>query len=339
MPGHDIVAIGSSAGGIEALKKLFAELPPDLPAAFLVVQHVGEVSILPDILGSVGRYPARHPEDREVPKPGIIYIAPPSRHLQLEDGMLRLVRGPRENTFRPSVDVLFRSVARDCGPRAIGVVLTGYLGDGAAGLQAIKQRGGIAVIQDPMDAEYPSMPMTALREVDADRCLRLAEMPAYLAEAIRQPVTEIKEYPVSRQLELETDISKQDMDRGQMMAAVETLGDRTELSCPDCSGGLWQVRGPGPLRFRCHTGHAYTAEAFLASQGTALEGALRSALRLMEEKYSFLQRMRERTKASGAGESVLRYEERASRLESEARQIRRLLKESVAVDSQAGEVI
>lgn len=337
MPGHDIVAMGASAGGVRALQRIFAGMQPGIDASFFVVQHVGAgvTSVLPKILASAGALPASHARDGERFRRGHVYVAPPDHHLLLERDTLRLVRGPRENTFRPSVDVLFRSAARAFGPRVIGVVLTGYLGDGAAGLQAIKRRGGIALVQDPLDAEYPDMPMRALREVDVDRHLKVSDLPGFLAEAVALPAANDKDFPMDKDLKLETDIAAQTLDSDGMLKAVVQLGAPTPFTCPECNGAIWQLRHADPPRFRCHTGHSYTAEAFLVSQSSALEDALRSAQRLMEEKHAFLARLEARMREQGLHEAARRYVDRARELEAETQLIRQLILDGASAHGEA----
>ena len=183
MAARDIIVVGASAGGVNALATLAEGLPPDLPASVLVALHLapGVTSILPEILARAGRLPAVHPKDGEAYEKGKIYVAPPDHHLLVREGHLRLTRGARENLHRPAIDPLFRSAALAHGPRVIGVVLTGSLDDGTAGLSAVKRCGGTAVVQDPSDASHPSMPAAALKNVAVDHSVPLSEMAALLA--------------------------------------------------------------------------------------------------------------------------------------------------------------
>src|SRR3989440_3321854 len=213
MPGHDIIVIGASAGGVEALIKLAGQLPADLPASIFIVLHIPaqSPSLLPDILGRSGRLKAVHPQNGESIAPGRIYIAPPDHHLLVTLGHVHVMRGPKENRHRPSIDVLFRSAALAYGPRVVGVVLTGSLDDGAAGLLAIHQCGGISVVQDPKDALYPSMPQSALELVDTDYCLPLAKIGPLLTRLAHEQV----DNPLSP-------IMPKDLEKEVRIAAMET---------------------------------------------------------------------------------------------------------------------
>jgi two-component system, chemotaxis family, protein-glutamate methylesterase/glutaminase len=232
VPKHDIIVIGASTGGVEALAAIARSLRPDLPAALLLVLHVPAqaTSALPLILERAGPLPAAHAVDGEPIQMGRIYVAPPDFHLVCEQGHVRLVRGPRENRNRPAVDPLFRSAARAYGPRVIGVILTGALNDGTAGLMAIKRRGGIAVVQDPADAFFPSMPESALEYVDADYCLPLAEIGPTLTRLAQEPAPGEAAYPVPAEMEVEAQLLEMDettMDNEQRPGRI------SDFTCPE----------------------------------------------------------------------------------------------------------
>jgi two-component system chemotaxis response regulator CheB len=226
MPGHDIIVIGTSAGGLKALSAIVSGLPTQINAVFFVVQHLAadKPSILPQILEDVSSLPASHPTDGEKIQPGRIYIAPPDYHLLVNSGSMRVVRGPQENRFRPAIDALFRSAARTYGPRVVGVILTGYLDDGTVGLQAVKKRGGVAVVQDPNEAEYPSMAKSALRYVKVDHCIPLAEIPDLLVRLASVPAAEEESYPVTKEIEIESNIAEQAMNTKEFLENVEQIG-------------------------------------------------------------------------------------------------------------------
>jgi two-component system chemotaxis response regulator CheB len=332
MPGHDIIAIGTSAGGLKALRTIVAGLPAGLEAAVLVVQHVAPnaATLLADLLERAGPLPSALAADGQPIQRGRVYVAPPDHHLIVHRGVLHLSRGPHENRFRPSIDVLFRTAARAYGPRVIGVILTGYLDDGTVGMQAIKKRGGISVVQDPLDAEYPGMPRSALRHVRVDHCVPLESMPALLADLVASPAPDEAAYPVDERIEIESNIAEQHMNTEQFLASVERIGTRTTYTCPQCNGSIWQIGDDDPLRFRCHIGHSFTAEIFLAEQTQNVENALWSAVRMMEEKVVFWRQYAERLRKHGANDAAARYEDNARDLDDEVGLIRNLILDGTA---------
>ncbi|HEY7062836.1 MAG TPA: chemotaxis protein CheB [Chloroflexota bacterium] len=314
MPGHDLIVVGASAGGVEALMELVSGLPSDLPAAVCVVLHVpaSGTSMLPQILNRAGTLSASHARDGELLRHGRVYVAPPDSHLVTEPARLRLVAGPRENGHRPSVDVLFRTAAAAYGPRAIGVVLSGTLDDGTAGLLAIKRRGGVAVVQQPADARYPGMPQSALEHVVVDYALPVADMGPVLARLAAQPVQQRIGRP-SPDLEEEIRAAELDMAR---LNSDDFPGEPSVYACPECHGALWEMHDGDLLRFRCRVGHAYTAESLLAGQASSVEAALWAALRALEEKASLSGRLAERAAERGYGLAAEGFEEQ----EQDARQ-------------------
>ena len=311
LSGHDIIVVGASAGGVEALGDLVSCLPPDLPAAVFVVLHIPAygASVLPGILSRRGPLPALHPADGETIQNGRIYVAPPDHHLLLEKGgTVRLTRGPHENGHRPAVDTLFRSAARAYGPRVIGVVLTGTLDDGTAGLQAIKRRGGLAVVQDPEDALFASMPRCAIEGVRVDTVAPLAEIGPILDRMARLPAPAESKAPVTPGLEDEVRVAEFDIKQ------LETRreGKPSSYACPDCHGVLWEVEEDGLLRFRCRVGHAFSPESLLATQSDALEDALWTALRALEESAALAERLSERAGGRGHGLAADRFAQQAA---------------------------
>lgn len=327
MFGHDIIVIGASAGGLKALGAIVGALPADIDAALFIVQHLAAdtPSILPKILADVGSLPASHPSDGEPIQTGRIYVAPPDYHLLVNQGLMRVVRGPQENRFRPAIDALFRSAARTYGPRVVGVVLTGYLDDGTVGLQAVKKRGGVAIVQDPNEAEYPSMAKSALRYVKVDHCLPLAEIPDLLVHLSKEPAALEEAYPVTEEIEIESKIAEQQMNTQEFLKNVEAIGTRTTYTCPECNGSIWQIGKEEPLRFRCHTGHSFTADVFLAEQTQNLENALWSAVRAMEEKVTFSRQMAERMKNYNLQSAAAKHEDYAMNLDKEVSLIRGII--------------
>ncbi|MBD3887047.1 chemotaxis protein CheB [Phormidium tenue FACHB-886] len=327
MPGHDIIVIGTSAGGLKALGVILGALPADLNAVVFIVQHLAadKPSLLPQILADLSALPTSHPADGELIQTGRIYVALPDHHLLVNRDTMRVVRGPQENRFRPAIDVLFRSAARAYGPRVVGVVLTGYLDDGTVGLQAIKKRGGVAVVQDPQEAEYPSMAKSALQFVKVDYCLPLAKIPDLLLQLSEEPAAAEEDYPVTEEIEIESRIAEQQMNTQEFLEHVEAIGKRTTYTCPECNGSIWQIGQEHPLRFRCHTGHSFTANVFLSEQTQNLENALWSAVRAMEEKVTFSRQMAAQMESYNLQSAATKYEDHAKSLDVEVSVIRNII--------------
>ncbi|NNB84844.1 chemotaxis protein CheB [Corallococcus exiguus] len=324
MQRHDIIVIGASMGGVEALTQLVRRLPGDLAASVLLVLHVPAQhrSYLPEILSRAGPLPAHHPRDGEALAPGRIYVAPNDRHLLVEPGRVKVVKGPRENGHRPAVDPLFRSAALTYGTRVVGVVLTGALDCGTSGLMAVKREGGLAVVQEPRDALCPDMPRSALELVAVDYCVPLAEMGALLTRLVDTPVAP-RSRKRSRQAETEVKVMSVDLPAmGDPPSPVE-YAKPSYYGCPDCGGVLFELEEGSLLRFRCRTGHAYTGEALSGSQQNQLDGALWAALRALEESASLSRRLAARARERGHDHSARRFEERARTAESQVELLRR----------------
>jgi len=324
MPGHDVIVVGASAGGVEALVTLAGSMPANLPAALFLVLHIPaeSPSLLPDILNRSGPLRASHPADGEAIQYGRIYIAPPDQHLLVEEGIVRVIRGPKENRHRPAIDPLFRSAARTFGTRVVGVVLTGSLDDGTAGLLAIKRRGGIAVVQDPRDALFTSMPQSAIAHVDVDHVVPLFSVGSLLVQLAHEQVAAQGSFPVSRDMEMETKLAAMDMSEEQ---SGEYVGTPSVFSCPECGGVLWEVRDGNLLRFRCRVGHAYSVDSVLAGQSEAVEEALWRALKTLEESISFSRRIANDARKGGKDRLAKRFEERIQETERHSAAIRQLL--------------
>jgi len=309
LSGHDIIVIGASAGGVETLSGLARALPVDLPAALFIVLHMPAQgpSMMPSILSRAGRLPAIHPTDGTAIQPGHIYIAPPDQHILLEREHIRIVHGPRENRHRPAVDPLFRSAARSYGSRVVGVVLTGTLDDGTAGLMAVKQCGGVAVVQDPDDALYPGMPRSALEHVAVDHCLPLAEIAPLLVRLAHTPARTPDASAVPAEMEQELRVTGLDL---AAMTSDDHPGTPSAFSCPECGGVLWELHEGDLIRFRCRTGHAYNPESMLVSQSDTLEEALWVALKTLEESLSLSRRLGRQAREHGQSLVAERFEER-----------------------------
>lgn len=284
---RDIIVIGTSAGGVEALRSLASGLPSSLRASIFVVMHVGLDSpgLLAQIIDNAGPLPAGYAEDGKEIEEGRIYVAPADCHLLLERGKIRLSRGPKENLFRPAIDPLFRSAAQIYKDRVIGVILTGGLDDGTSGLQSVKTMSGLAVVQDPKDAFAPSMPASALRHVSVDYCLPVQEIAALLTRLVNSPIEEKESLVVPKDLNTEVAIANGD---NAIHAGVEDLGRPSLYACPECHGVLLHLHGSKPERFRCHVGHAYSVSSLVVDQAKRIDEALWTATRAIEESMLFL---------------------------------------------------
>lgn len=322
MQNCDLVVIGASAGGVEALQKLVALLPADLPAALFVVIHIPTEppSQLGHILDRAGPLTAKTAEDDEPIRLGHIYVAPPDYHLLVKPGRVCLHRGPRENRHRPAIDPLFRSAAIAYQSRVIGVVLTGYLDDGTSGLLAVKRCGGTAIVQDPADALHPDMPKNALAAVEVDYQLPLSRLGKTLAELVRNPAQPILEVPSD--IITEARIAEHTMSD---IASENRLGHLVPYSCPECNGPLWQIDTDKVRRYRCHMGHGFTAKALAASQDAALEQALWEAMRTLEERAMLCHSMAGDEENRGRPSASKTYRQQAEESSSHAEVIRELL--------------
>jgi two-component system chemotaxis response regulator CheB len=322
MQRHDVAVIGASAGGLEALKKVLECLPERLPIAFFVALHMpaGERSHLPQILQQHSPHPAEFATDGATVEPGRILVAPPDQHLIVKEGFVRLSHGPRENFWRPSVDVLFRSAAVAYGPRVIGVVLSGALDDGTAGLSAIVRCGGVIIAQDPDEAGYPEMPESAVRNVPGTRVLPACEIATALQTLASQPVAVAPPEPPA-ELRLEVRIAE-----GNAEAARESehVGESTSHTCPECNGPLREAPDD-VLRFRCHVGHAYTASSLINGTREKIEASLWTAVRLLQQRSNLSRTSAARERERGRLKSADSYEKRAGESESQAAVLHELL--------------
>lgn len=317
---RDIVAIGASAGGVAVLLDLARALPRNFPASLLVVQHIGaHPSALPELLSSVGANPAVHARNGESLEHGRIYVAPPDQHLLVVGGHVRLTHEAKENHARPAIDPLFRSVAINHGPRVIGVLLSGRLDDGTAGMQAIKACGGTTIVQDPANAEEPGMPSSAMDNVHIDHVVRSDTLASTLSTLVREPAATAMEVP--RRLACEYHLS---LGEGDDMENLDAIGTPSKITCPECSGVLWEITGAKPRRFRCHTGHAYTEGTLEHTQRMRMDEALWIALRAMQEREYLLRSMAQIHRSLGSGDAD-RLETEAEHLAQRAVQLQRMV--------------
>jgi two-component system chemotaxis response regulator CheB len=295
-----------------------AGLPDDLPAAVFVVLHVSPNSpgVLPDILNSLGRLPANHALEDEPIRRGRIYVAPPDHHLVIHRDGVRLTRGPRENRFRPAIDPLFRTAARAFGSRVVGVLLSGGLNDGTYGMMVVKQEGGVVVIQDPEEAEVPGIVRSALENVAIDHVLPSAQMAPVLTRLVLEPVAH-----AMRRAETPTDPSESE----NLGLPRRPPGDLAPLVCPECGGSLWEKHHGSLIRYECHEGHAFTGESLLSEQTDAIENALWSALRALDENAELFRRMANNARKLGRLKSSAMFEENAREAAERGELIRRVL--------------
>ena len=289
-----IVVVGASAGGIEALQGLVAGLPYDFAGALCVVLHLHphSSSALPEILAKAGPLPVRHARDGEAVRVGHIYVAPPDHHLLVDGDRLAVTKGPKENRFRPAIDALFRSAAYTCARGVIGVVLSGVLDDGVSGLWTIKRLGGTAVVQDPGEAAFDPMPRHALEQVAVDHQVGVREMGPLLARLVREAASDSREITISdaerERLEIEVGIAARGPDSP---LAVRRLGDFSPYSCPECQGVLVEFMEGRQARYRCHTGHAFSAAGLLDGISESIENKLYQTQRAMEEGIILLRQL------------------------------------------------
>jgi two-component system chemotaxis response regulator CheB len=316
----DIFVVGASAGGLPALLEIIRALPPDWPASLFVVLHTSAESpgLLPQILGRVTRLPVSHASDGEEIRKGRVYVAPPDRHLLLQQGAMRVTHGPKENGFRPAVDPLFRTAARAYGSRVVGIILSGALDDGVYGLMQIKRGGGQAIVQDPEEAFISSMPLNAIQNVQVDHVLPAAAIGPVLDELASQPALPHAPPPADPD-ETDPDVAEFGTDN---LAMREMPGPPSPFTCPSCGGSLWELHDGYLTRFRCHVGHGYTAQFLLAEQAQNVDAALWTALRVLDENAALYRKMIRSTRQRGLERAASSYEERLSSIEQQAHTIR-----------------
>jgi two-component system chemotaxis response regulator CheB len=318
---RDIICIGASAGGVEALQQVVAGIPSDLAASVFVVMHIPpfQESRLAEILQNSGPLPASAARDGERFVKGRIYVAAPDHHLLLERGKMSVIKGPKENRFRPAIDPLFRSAAQHYPTRCIGVLLSGMLDDGTAGLWALKRSGGVSIIQDLADAVFPDMPRNASEQVKIDHTVTASGMGSLLTRLVAAPAAKSKRSQVVAMLtQVENEYAKlEDVPR----AKLEALGKPSSLICPGCNGPLWQLK-EGPRRFRCHTGHAYTPTTLIEEHRELAEKTLAVLMTLFEDEVILSQHILETSKNS---EQTDQMESDLNESEARATALRKLL--------------
>jgi two-component system chemotaxis response regulator CheB len=323
---RDVVVIGASSGGVEALSTVAAGLPADFPAAVFVVLHVSEdvPSHLPAILNRAGQLPAAHAVDREPIRRGRIYVAPPGLQTSVQQGRIAVRRGPRENMQRPSVDVLFRTAAHYYAERVVGVVLTGALDDGSAGLIAVKDAGGVAVVQDPAEAQMPSMPARALERADVDYCVAVHDIAPLLCALVAETTDGLPPEAALGPTPVPLETAEEARDAGDARRSEE-LGPPSAFTCPECSGTLFEIRKGKDVRFRCRVGHGYSEDTFVTAQNDATERALWVALRALEEREAVMHRMAKYARERGMQTAAERFDEKSRRVHDDVERVHDLI--------------
>jgi two-component system chemotaxis response regulator CheB len=315
-----VLVIGTSAGGLQALIKLISQLQANFPIPILIVQHISA-----DATGSVllnemkvhSKLKCSFAAEGTTIAPGHLYIAPSNYHLMIgNDKKILLTKGAHENRSRPAIDPLFRSAAVAFGNKVIGILLTGYLDDGTSGLSAIKRCGGICIVQDPKDAQYPEMPKNALNLVKVDYCIPISEMGGVLDRLVVKKQGKAK--PIPKDILIEAEIAKRVLSD---LPSVNALGEQVPFNCPGCGGVLWKIGKGAGMRYRCHTGHAYTLAALSAEQANKIEETMWTALRMFEERKNLLTTMAKEGKGSVAKSAM----DRAKLLEVHIKRIRVIL--------------
>jgi two-component system chemotaxis response regulator CheB len=321
-PARCIVVIGASSGGIEATRRVIQDFPEGFLAAVVVVIHVAPTatSVLPRILARAGKLPAAHARDGDRVESGRIYVAPPDRHLIVNGGTLELSAGPRENHHRPAIDVTLRSAALAYRARAVGVILSGSLDDGTAGLHMVKRHGGTTFVQDPADAAYPSMPASAVDVVKPHHVLRLDELGAAVARHVARGG---RNGSKPMRTDDDPDLAAHRQGASAIDEPKADEGKATHLACPECKGPLRELADGEVTRFRCHTGHVFSPESLFAGQVEDVERALWTAVRALDESAALTRRLLLRP----AADTVMqRYRERLVEAEQGAATIKELLR-------------
>ena len=318
----NLVVIGASAGGMQAIVKLVRQFDASFPAAILIVNHMAMSSSAEPLLNAllkVSSLPCKIAVDKEQILSGQVYLAQPDQHLMVSGDRIAITKGARENRARPAIDSLFRSAAVNYGNRVVAVVLTGYLDDGSAGMVAVKRCGGTCVVQDPADCAYPDMPQNALRLAKIDHCLPIDQMGVLLTGLVRRRARKASAVPDD--IAIEATIAERVLSD---LESVEELGEQVPFNCPGCGGVLWQMKKGKLVRYRCHTGHSYTAASLMDEQKAKMEETLWIALRMFEENRNLLIRM------GAQGDASPSYAERVEQAKVHIDRIRAMLKSTTS---------
>ena len=323
----DVVVIGCSAGGVTALQSLLARVPAGFEAPVFVVMHIPAhtPSRLAPILQSHCALPVKQAIDGETIVPGMVYVTTADRHLMVEAQNVRVTRGPKESRSRPAIDVLFRSAAASFGPGAVGVVLTGTLDDGTAGLWAIKDQGGVALVQEPCTAEFSSMPESAIEHVDVDKVLPLEDLAHEIVRLVDQQRPHGDRAEIPPRMQAENLVARQG---NALKAGVMNLGKVSAYTCPECHGVLVQIEEGRITRFCCHTGHSYSLKTLLAEVDESIEASLWATMRAIEERVLLLRHMAEIARRSNNAPAAAEMDAQADESQQRATPLRDLVFDS-----------
>ena len=324
MPGSPfVVVIGASAGGLNAVAELVSQFNPGINATFFIVLHLSKAALGDILVSRIQKHstlPCKIAEDQEAIKTGYVYVAPPDAHLLVKEQHLVIGHGPAENRFRPSIDVLFRSVAVSHGEKAIGVILTGLLNDGTVGMAAIKQSGGHCIVQDPNEAEYPDMPLAVLETMEVDYCVSLKRIGETILKIMEE--AEVKNISPPEHIVAESKLSEK---VATTIEGISNLGEKSLFACPDCGGNLWEINHGGLKHYRCHIGHAYSEKDLVVKQSESVENTLWVAVRMMEERKMLLEKIARENDRKGLNKLSLRYKEQSKQLNEHIMQLKELL--------------
>jgi len=321
-----VVAIGASAGGLNYVIELIAQLNGDIDAAIFIVLHIAQTNYLNLVLERLQNNTSLNCKiaiNNDLIQRGALYLAPPDYHLIVKQGKIILGEGSHENRWRPSIDVLMRSAAVAYDNHSIGIILSGLMTDGISGMIAIKKCGGTCIVQHPDEAEYPDMPISVLENMDVDYIVPLNQMGPLIIEKLKNGNSEHHQIPVETRIE--ADIAER---VASEIENVSEIGIKSNYSCPDCGGGLWEVIGENIIRYRCHTGHVFTRDELLIKQNEALENTLWIALRMLEERSNLLKKMYREELGKGLMRNAGNKKERYESLDIHINRLKEILFES-----------
>jgi len=318
-----VICIGSSAGGLNAVSELLSQLPVGLNAAVFVALHLSRAAMGELLVARIKRnskLDCSLAGNNEIIQPGHIYFAVPDAHLLIKNDRMVIGKGPAENRFRPSIDVLFRSAAAHYRGGTIGIILTGLLNDGAAGMWAIKQNGGHCIVQDPNEAEYPDMPLSVLETMEVDYCVSLKKMSSVILNILKE--NQRKKVIPSTFVKAESKLSER---IATSVEDVRGLGEKSTYACPDCGGGLWKIDNGNIQHYRCHIGHSYSEKELNIQQAESIEHTLWVAIRMMEERKVLLVKMGKEQEGKGLEKLGSSFREEARELDNHIEKMKELL--------------